>query len=287
MRRYLVRLRVLKTLGHGLARASLVLVPGGMAAACAGGQTVNELKARDFFADAKLRALAEAAARGDSAEVAHLVREGANPNGAGREGMVPLVWAMGKRSHAGMHALLAAGANPNVEGPAGLKPLELAAKSTDPELLRILLDAKGDPSARNSDGEALLHVAVMGRVPANVALLLERGADVNGLDGGHVTPVKLAAAINQWELAAMLLERGADPTIPDFGGGSVAFTMERAGAPTEPAARQAYDRVRQLLTERGVRFPAERPADVRRRVFGPDNPIDARRRHEAAERASP
>lgn len=248
---------------------------------------MNGLNVGDFFQSPNVRALATAAARGDTAEVARLVKTGVDPNSVGRDGMVPLVWVMGARSHTGMRALLAAGANPNAAGPGGLKPLELAAKSTDPELLRILLDANANPNARNSDGQTLLHVAVMGRVPANVQLLLEHGADVNALDEGHVTPLKLAAAIRQWDLAALLLERGADPGIPDFGGGTVAFSMERGGAPTDATGRQAYEHVHQLLTTRGVRFPAEKPADVRRRVFGPDNPIDAHIREEAAQRAAP
>lgn len=287
MGRYSLPFRVLHALGRGVARAGPLAAPAALVAGCAGGQTVNGLKAQDFFPDPAVRALAEAAARGDAAEVARLVKAGADPNGAGREGMVPLVWAMGTRSHAGMRALLAAGADPNVAGPSGLKPLELAAGSTDPELLRILLDAKGDPNARNSGTEPLLYTAVMHRQPANVRLLVQRGADVNAVDATHTTPVMLAASVEEWELAAWLLEHGADPTIPRLSGGTVAYQLEHSGQPREPAQRHGYARVRELLLARGVRFPAERPAEARLRAFGPDNPVDAGQQHNAARHGTP
>jgi hypothetical protein len=45
----------------------------------------------------------------------------------------------------------------------------------------------------------------------------------------------------------------------------------------DPRQAGARERVRQLLLARGVRFPAETPAAVRRRVFGPDGANDAPR----------
>lgn len=270
-----IRRHTVHALGRGLARLGLLAALGGGLAGCAGGQPVNGRAVEDFFADAHARALAAAAARGDAAEVGRLVAAGANPNAIGRDGMVPLVWAIGKRNHAGMRALLAAGADPNAAGPSGLRPLELAAGSTDPELLRILLGAKGDPNARNSGSEPLLYTAVMHKQAANVRLLVERGADVNAVDDSHQTPTQLAADTDQWDLAAFLLEHGADPTIPDRSGGTVAFTLEQAGEPSDQDLRRAYDRVHQLLLTRGVHFPAERPAAARLRAFGTDNLVDA------------
>lgn len=254
---------------------------------CSRGQAVNGTKVGDLFTDPKLRDLAAAAAAGDSAKVARLVREGADPNGAGREGVVPLVWAMGARNYIGMRALLAAGADPNARSAPGLMPLELAAKSSDHELLRILLDAKGDPNARNSDGDPLLYPAVMAREPANVRLLVERGADVNAFDAGHTTPVLLATTLGEWDQVVYLLEHGADPMLPSLSGGTVANELESMGAPINANIGRDFERVRRLLIARGVRFPAETPMQVRLRVFGPNNPIDTRIREEKARAAAP
>jgi ankyrin repeat protein len=254
-------------------RLALGAAPLVLGAGCAQGhETVNGTDVRELFPDPRTRALAEAAGRGEASEVARLVKAGADPNGRGREGVVPLSWAMGRRNYAGMRALLAAGADPNAESAPGLKPLEVAAGSRDIELLRILLDAKGDPNARGANGEPLLNVAVLHEQLANLRLLVERGARVDAVDESQTTATQLAASISQWEIVAWLLEHGADPSIPDMNGATVANTLDRSRPPLDDDVRRAYDRVRSLLVSRGVRFPAETPEQVRLRVFGPDSP---------------
>jgi ankyrin repeat protein len=261
-----------------------VLVVGLCVAACAGGADVNGTRVEELFADPRTRALALAAGRGDAAEVARLVRAGADPNARGRDGVVPLTWSMGRRSHAGTRALLAAGADPDAAIAPGLKPLELAAGSTDPELLRILLDAKGDPNALDSDGNPILHSAVMMDDAHNLRLLVGRGADVNAADSSGTTAALVACATSRWDHLAWLLEHGADPLKPDRSGGTAANCWQDAGPPADAHWRREYDRVGRVLAGRGVRFPAETPEQVRLRVFGPDNPIDARIRRERAAR---
>jgi hypothetical protein len=277
--RRLVRLaRVVHTLGTVRSRGATLLVAGlVVVASCAGGQAVNGGKAQDVFPDARVRGLAEAAARGDAAEVASLVKGGVDPNGTGRDGIRPLVWAMQARSQAGMRALLAAGADPNVVEPPDFAPLLLAAASDDATLLRTLLDGRGNPNVRDRTGSTPLKEAIMHGQWANMRLLVERGADVNATDKSHSTPAMLAASTGAWEQVAWLLEHGADPTIPRLTGGTLAYALERAGPPRDADVRRGYDRTRQLLVTRGVRFPAEPPEQVRRRVFGADNPIDAGR----------
>ena len=46
---------------------------------------------KEVFADPRTRALAEAAGRGDAAEIVRLVKAGADPNGRGRDGVVTRV----------------------------------------------------------------------------------------------------------------------------------------------------------------------------------------------------
>lgn len=276
MRRPVRLARVVHTLGTGPCRgathlaAALVVV-----ASCAGGQAVNGGNAQEVFRDARVCALAEAAARGDAAGVAALVKGGVDPNGTGRDGIRPLVWAMQARSEGGMRALLAAGADPNVVEPPDFAPLLLAAASDDGAPLRTLLDGRGNPNVHDRTGATPLKEAILHGQWANMRLLVERGADVNATDKSHSTPVMLAASAGAWEQVAWLLEHGADPTIPRLTGGTLVYALERAGPPRDADVRRGYDRTRQLLVARGVRFPAEPPEQVRRRVFGADNPVDA------------
>lgn len=255
--------------------------------ACARGQAVSGLKASEFFAAPAAISLAEAGARGDAGAVRAARAAGADVNAVGKGGMTPLVFAMASRSYAGMEALLASGADPNVRPDPETTPMTLAAASTDPRLLRILLDHRGNPSLKDAQGTPALKFAVVHKVWPNMRLLVERGADVNAVDAGHTTAVQLAADLDQWEQVAWLLEHGADPAIPDLSGGTVAYQLEHTRLRRDLPEARWMDRVRTLLVARGVRFPAERPAEVRRRVFGSDNPIDARRTGEVAGRRAP
>jgi hypothetical protein len=255
------------------AAAALCLSAAG---ACARGQAVSGLKAREFFSAPAAAALAEAAARGDVAAVRAARVAGTDVNAAGKGGMTPLLFAMAARSYAGMEALLAAGADPNVRPDPETTPLLLAAASSDPRLLRILLDHGGDPSLKDAAaGTPALKEAIMHQQWANMRLLVERGADVNAKDKGHATPVMIAASLDAWEQVAWLLEHGADPTIPRLSGGTVAYQLERTRLRRDLPEARWLERVRQLLVARGVKFPAERPADVRRRVFGIAGPPGA------------
>ena len=94
------------------AAAMLNLAP--LACSSQGGANVLGRSAAEYFStDPLARDLAVAAAAGKAAEVAGLVRRGANPNHAGNEGITPLHWAALAQSKPGMVALLKAGADPN------------------------------------------------------------------------------------------------------------------------------------------------------------------------------
>ncbi len=244
--------------------------------ACTREQTVSATSIDAWFADPRARELAAAAGRGDAERVATLIQSGADPNAAGRDGMTPLVWALRAHNVQGVRALLARGADPNRHG-ARWDALHVAAGSEDPAMLRALLDARGDVNARDVAGDPLLRSAVMSSRLGNVRLLIERGADVNAVGHGHETPALLAAGTDQWDTVALLLEHGADPDIPDETGGTIANTLEdeeTGQVSGDPAQAGSRARVRRLLVARGVHFPADPPAVVRRRAFGPDNAID-------------
>ncbi len=95
--------------------------------------------------------VADAAMRGDAAEVRALVRAGADVNAAQGDGMTALHWAA-ERGHGEVaEVVLAAGANPEALTRLGdYTPLHIAARNGSADVARALLRAGADPEARTS-----------------------------------------------------------------------------------------------------------------------------------------
>ncbi len=159
--------------------------------------------------------LAEAAARGDVAAVADLIRSGANPNTISAEGMPLLLWPVQQGNVAGTTALLANGANPNLVIPRFGSAMVLVAKLDDRRWLRLFLDHGGDPNARSADAEPLTRIAMLAGQWPSVQLLIERGAEVDASvqDVPSRTPLAFYAGSGQFEQVVWLLQHGADPTV--------------------------------------------------------------------------
>lgn len=229
-----------------------------------------------YAADAPAARLAAAAARGDSAEVAALARAGADPNAPGREGMLPLSWALLAKSEPGVRALLVAGADPNRRTGAGQpSPISLVVGAPDTRWLAFLLAHGGSPDALTRRDEPLLFQAIGQKHLESVRLLVEHGANLNARGVGEQTPVILAAHLNQFHLVRYLLERGADWRLELPGGGSLAVAVQGARVAAEfSEAVAALEWTREYLVARGVRFPVEEPwqrreREAQRRVSAP------------------
>lgn len=209
-----------------------------------------------FFADPAVRALAEAAARGDAAAVAAHHRAGADVNTVGADGMTPLIWTLGHQSKAGLRALLAAGANPNWRDQArGVSAMSLAAGARDPEFLAILLDHRGDPNLAGHRNEPIIFEAIMALQWPSMRLLAERGADINVRGMAGDTPLIRLVKLNQFEQAFYLVERGADwRARTGSGRTAVEFALGSRVSPTLPA-HQWRERLLTLLRERGASIP--------------------------------
>lgn len=236
-----------------------VMIAGGAALAVALGFGATSVKvggktAAEVFADSRVAALADAAARGDVAEVDRLIAAGAPVDGTGGESFTPLKFALLATSKKGVEALLKRGANPNrrtpSEGWVGGLPTVMLLPSVDlPEILDLMLQYGADPNTRFPvrqrlasefpfEGESLLIKASMGSIE-NVKVLLKHGADVNlcpkqspAFEGGSPAVV-VAARVGRLDIVELLLDHGATRGLDD-----VAVALQSLRHPADAEAQR-------------------------------------------------
>lgn len=197
-------------------------------------------RATEYFADPLHVRLADAVAIGDRVAIAALVKEGADVNAKGKNGIPLLVWAMAKDSADGFDGLLFHGADLKalVNDPACTRNgertrqvIELVVSAFNPNFLRASLKHGFDPDyAPNPEmNESLLFRAVWTHAINNAAILLDAGADINHVEANQKTPLILADDMRYYEMVSFLLARGADPGIKTRGGYDLAALMKRYG----------------------------------------------------------
>lgn len=180
-----------------------------------------------------------------------------------QEGMTLLLYAMMNRRKDAMQVLLKHGVNPNQSTQLGenklqVQPVGAAAVGEDVDLLKILLDHKGNPNSRYNDEPALFAAAVAERYD-QMRLLLERGADINATAPDGRTAVIALADYARFDQVSYLIKRGADINKADNHGATLAFAVQdRYVSPTLDAYKQ-QQLVKQMLTERGIKFPVPHP----------------------------
>jgi ankyrin repeat protein len=124
-------------------------------------------------------ALHWAAYHGDVGLALLLLEAGADVAAANRNGSTPLWLAASRGDTALIETLLKGGADANEPLPLGRRPLMLAARSGRVEAVRALLDGGADPHAREDarGTTALMQAADQGHADV-IAVLIEHGADV-------------------------------------------------------------------------------------------------------------
>ena len=218
----------------------------------------------DFFMDAATARLAEAVAEGDQAAIDALVRDGADVNAKGKDGIPLLVWAITKDSVAGFEALIRHGADLTspVRDPTLAKNneatdrvIQLAVASSDPKFLRAAIDSGFDPDFVSDEEtkESLLFDAVKHHSEAAVRLLLDANANVNHVNATGSTLVRFANNVSYYTMVAYLLERGVDPTIPDKWGKDLVTDLKDRGDNGIPAdQKKSFKQVVAELERRGL-----------------------------------
>lgn len=183
-----------------------------------------------------LARLANAACNGDSNAINAALAQGADPNGQGREGVTPLLWAINCENAEGVEALLQHGANANMElvtSRGAFTPVFAAVRNRHPAVLRSLLRHGGNPNSAFSTSPWTALSAAYGwgletRDWSNYYALLSAGADINRSHNGE-TVAEFQASLNDWQKVSELLDRGyssnlqviarfaatADPSIMD------------------------------------------------------------------------
>ncbi len=197
-------------------------------------------------------ALYEAAEADDGKMLALLLKVGASPNVADKDGITPLcavadrgafavlanfntllqakadpgaicgldretplhLAAKGDRADM-VKALIAAGAPLNARDRSQQTPLHRAAGQMGGTALQVLLAAHADVNLKDSSGDSPLHAANNSRHAANVKALIAAGAIVDARNSRGETPLFEAARNGKVELISILLDAGADPALGD------------------------------------------------------------------------
>jgi uncharacterized protein len=212
------------------------------------------------------------AARWEDIElVRSLIRAGANPRAANRDGATPLFLATMNGNAPIIELLLGAGADPNEPVLShGESPLMMASRTGKPDAVKVLLDRGARVNAaENLRGTTAIMWAAEENHASVVQLLADRGADVNarskplqlikrgglgfaraGADGqiplddpiGGLTPLIFAAREGGLESAQVLIAKGAD----------VNQTSVDASSPLLVAVQNGHYEVARLLLDRGA-----------------------------------
>ena len=181
--------------------------------------------------DAPEAPVAEAAMRGDAAEVRALIEMGTDVNMPLGDGMTALHWSAERGDNDITALLLSAGAR--VESTTRLgayRPLHLAAKGGHTSVVRALLEADAIPNPGTTTGGVTpLHLAATSGSASSAAVLIEYGADVDRAETvWGQTPLMFAAAAGRVQVIHALLAGNAKADL----------TADVLDMPT----RDAYDR---------------------------------------------
>lgn len=241
-----------------------VVILGLLTACQAGG---HSMRASELF-EPPVVAVLESIQKGDESAARHQLSQGVNLNIQGKEGVTPLLWLIYETKDKKAATLaLKLGVDPNYKDGFGDSAVNSVAGAKDPDWLRIILDAGGDPNAIGRRGQPAIFSAINEQRWIDIKLLLEKGADLNLEDQNKRNSALYAAYVNEYEIVYWLIEQGASFDTYSSTGSSLAWRVHDSlsiMSPKSPHYPWAL-KVKQLLLERGVKFPPLSPTEVRER----------------------
>jgi len=153
------------------------------------GLSVDARDARDWTP------LMVAAFHGRETAAKFLIENGANPRARDADGYTPLHWAAVK-GYQTVVAIIASRVDCNIQSTSGLTPLLQAAASGHLAVVKLLLASGADPNVRTHEGWTALHKAVANGYKEIVQVLLAHGASPSARHPDGTTPLSLAGKRN-------------------------------------------------------------------------------------------
>jgi len=165
-----------------------------------------------LIAPANAGDVADAAMRGNRAEVRRLLQQGSDVNAAQADGSSALHWAVRADDLELVDLLLRAGAKSSAANKVGATPMMLACQNGNAAVIARLISAGVNPNAPlTSFGDSPLMMASRtGKLDA-VKLLLDHNADVNTAETwGGTTALMWAAGDKHSDVVKILIDHGAN-----------------------------------------------------------------------------
>lgn len=144
--------------------------------------------------------------------IKQLIKDGADLNEMGLEGLTPLMLAAAYNPHAEiLEALISEGASLISTDEMGRSPLMLAAAlNSEPAVTASLLRHGAPVKTRDNTGRTALWFAASRRNEQIAELLIDAGAPVDEPDNDGITPLLAACERPEFNIINLLIEAGAD-----------------------------------------------------------------------------
>jgi len=187
--------------------------------------------------------LLAAAAAGNNAKVAQLLRQGADLNARAKDGRTALMHAAYSGHTALAKALINAGADVNAKARDGATALMHAAGHGHTESAKTLIDAGAKVNTKSNKGMAALMYAAREGHTESAQTLIDAGADMNAKDKVGFTALMFAAEFSHTEVVKALLDAGTDVNAKDKDGGTALKFADSRG----------YTEIVEILKQAGAR----------------------------------
>jgi uncharacterized protein len=223
-----------------------------------------------YFPDEKTQLLMAAAMGGKLVEAQRLVAEGANPNVEGPQSnkynrLRLLHYAIAARNKQAVDVLLKIGADPELIALGFGTAFDFAMTLDDVEMLSFLFDIRAISTLSYDTVKTLILEAVSTNRPRCLELIIKRGVPVDLPDSAGYTAMMRAIDAQDYEMAEWLLLQGASVQIVAKSGMTPAYSIEY-GFRKYKIDSPSYKKVQhlmKLMQERGAKFPATAPAEMR------------------------
>lgn len=167
-------------------------------------------------------------------------------------GTTPLIWAAFIKDTESVRKLLKMGANPNKARKDGVTALFYASLGNFIEIMKLLIEKGAIVDKKDKDGmTALMIASFRGRLEA-IKLLLREGAAIEQKNNSGDTPLMIASFRGRFEAVKLLLEKGANPNKKDNDGFSAIDLAQDCGCQNCIKLLENYQKISATRDLRGA-----------------------------------